>query len=116
MRHNVKGWRSAIINSKHKLKMEDKIKDILLRRGALHVIHGNRFYTEQSVFDAINEALSQPSVSGSLLTPRQVDDKFTKEWAEPRVGEYEYCSTAQVLAWGYREGYNEARKDLSNYR
>lgn len=71
---------------------------------------------KKSILDAINEALSQPSVSGSLLTPRQVDDKFTKEWAEPRVGEYEYCSTAQVLAWGYREGYNEARKDLSNYR
>ena len=46
--------------------MEDKIKDILHRRGALHVIDGNRFYTEKSVIDSLNEALRQPVVSGSV--------------------------------------------------
>ena len=45
--------------------MEDKIKDIVHRRGALHVIDGNRFYTEKSVIDSLNEALRQPVVSGS---------------------------------------------------
>ena len=48
----------------------------------------------------------------NLLTPRQVDDKFTKEWAEDLMFQYSRCSDAQILAWGYRLGYEEARKDL----
>ena len=63
-----------------------------------------------------NEQLNIGVVSGCLLTPRQVADKFTKEWAQKRIFEYSKCSSAQILAWGYREGYEEARKDLLNER
>jgi hypothetical protein len=47
--------------------MEEIIKDILNRRGALHIIDGNRFYTEESVKDALKEVLRQLPVSGSFI-------------------------------------------------
>ena len=49
--------------------MEEKIKDIMLRRGALHVINGHRFYSEESVKNCLQEAfglLPQPIVSGQV--------------------------------------------------
>lgn len=36
--------------------MEQKIKDIINRRGALHVVNGHRFYTEESVINCLKEA------------------------------------------------------------
>lgn len=48
---------------------EEIIKDIMLRRGALHVINEHRFYSEASVINCLQEAfglLPQPYVSGSL--------------------------------------------------
>jgi len=41
------------------MKTEDIIKNILFRRGALHVINDIRFYNESSVVACINEALSK---------------------------------------------------------
>ena len=51
-------------------------------------------------------------VKRSLLSPKQVADKYSKEWAEPQMWQYAKCSDAQILAWGYREGYEAARRDL----
>lgn len=60
--------------------------------------------------------LNLPAVSGCLLTTREVSDKFTEEWAQKRIYEYERCSESKILAWGYRQGYEEAREDLLNNR
>jgi len=45
-----------------------------------------------------------------LLTPAEVANKFTKEWAESHIWEYFKCTPEQILAWGYRNGYEEARE------
>lgn len=58
--------------------------------------------------------MSIDNIDNILLTPKQVQDKFSTQWAESNIQEYEYCTDSQILAWGYREGYEEARKDLIN--
>lgn len=39
------------------MKNIEKIKDIISRRGALHVINGHNFYTEESVINCLQESL-----------------------------------------------------------
>jgi hypothetical protein len=46
-------------------------KDILKRRGALHIIQGTNFYTEESVLSAINEAILLPVVSDESEQTKQ---------------------------------------------
>ena len=60
--------------------MEDKIKDIMMRRGALHVINGHRFYSEESVKNCLQEVfglLPQPDVSSQVCR---------HEWIETAAG------------------------------
>lgn len=58
--------------------------------------------------------MSIDNIDNILLTPKQVENKFNTQWAESNIQEYEYCTDSQILAWGYRQGYEEARKDLIN--
>lgn len=56
--------------------MEDKIKDIMRRRGALHVINEHNFYSEASVINCLQEAfdlLPQPYVIKSVCGHSEVD-------------------------------------------
>ena len=72
--------------------MEEKIKDIMFRRGTLHVINGNRFYSEESVKNCLQEAfgvLPQANVIKSVYCDCEkpmngIDDKGTKycKWCD----------------------------------
>lgn len=51
---------------KNNESIEAKAKDILFRRGALHVFDGHRFYLEDGVLFALKEALSNSDDSDKL--------------------------------------------------
>jgi hypothetical protein len=74
--------------------MEEIIKDILNRRGALHIIDGNRFYTEESVKDALKEVLRQLPVSGSLPSK---DEAVNVGFRKASMGEYNYRKVIKDL-------------------
>lgn len=47
----------------------------------------------------------------TMKTPKEVDDKYNEEWAEKLIWQYEKCSRSKILAWGFKLGYEDARKD-----
>jgi len=88
----------------------DKITQII------NQVSNRTISTDEAIEEILHlESPSKPvcDTKNFLLSPRQVDDKFTKEWAEERIWEYERCSPSQILAWGYRLGYEEARKHIN---
>lgn len=87
---------------------EEKIKDIIIRRGALHIIQGHKFYTEDSVKAALREALSTPPPLSERLEGgegmKTAEDWFDK-WQE------KYCF--QVPYDGSNKFYSDDRLKIT---